>query len=217
MKTDSEIQNDVIDELKWDPAVNHEHIGVAVNDGIVSLTGHVPSYFERFSAERAALRVTGVKAVAQELKVRVPGTAVEDDEALAGAILHAFKWNVQIPDDKVKAKVSDGWVTLSGDVEWDYQKSAAENAVAPLAGVKGVTNAIVILPKLSPENVKRKIEQALKRTADRDAARIAVAVDGRKVTLTGKVRSYAEAADARVAAWNAPGVSEVRSDLTVSP
>lgn len=216
MKTDALIQKDVIDELKWDPSVSSEHIGVAVTDGIVTLTGHVPSYFEKSAAERAAQRVAGVKAIAEEIEVRYPGSYSRDDGDIARAILDVFKWNVQVPDDRVKVKVSYGWVTLSGDVEWEYQKDAAANAVKPLTGVVGVTNTIEIKPKVKVDDLKSKIESALKRAAEREADRIKVSVDGRIVTLTGQVRSYAELLDARGAAWSAPGVTEVRDHLVVA-
>lgn len=216
MKTDAQLQNDVIDELKWDPSVTHEHIGVSVNDGIVTLTGHVPNFLEKTSAEKAAQRVAGVKAIVEKMEVKYPGAYSRDDEDIASAILNAFKWNVQIPDERLKAKVRNGWVTLTGEVEWEYQKDAAANAVKPLTGVLGVTNSIEIKPKILISDLKAKIEQALKRAAEREADRIKVSVEGRKVTLSGKVRSYAELLDARGAAWSAPGVSEVRDNLIVA-
>jgi len=216
MKTDSQIQKDVIEELKWDPSVTHEYIGVAVKDGVVTLTGAVPSYFEKSAAERAAQRVAGVRAIAEEIEVKYPSCYRRDDGDIADSILLAFRWNVQIPDDKLHVKVAKGWVTLSGEVEWDFQRAAAENAVKPLSGVLGVTNLIGVKPRIEASDVKTKIEQALKRAAEREARRIKVEVKGTEVTLSGKVRSYAELHDARGAAWSAPGVSTVQDHLVIS-
>jgi osmotically-inducible protein OsmY len=216
MKTDSQIQNDVMDELKWDPSVTHEHIGVAVNEGIVSLSGNVPTYFEKSAAERATQRVAGVKAIAEEIEVKFVGSYHREDEDIASAILMVLRWNVQVPEDLVKVQVSKGWVTLSGDVEWDYQRTATGNAVKPVAGVLGVTNFIAVKPKIQIAGVKAKIEQALKRAAEQEASQIKVEVLGQEVTLSGKVRSYAELMDARGAAWSAPGVTKVRDNLIVA-
>lgn len=216
MKTDAQIQEDVLDELKWDPSVTHEHIGVAVSDGVVTLSGFVPTYFEKSSAESAAQRVSGVKAIAEKIEVRYPGSYRREDEAIASAIITAFKWNVQVPDDVIKVKVSKGWVTLTGEVEWEYQRTAAENAVKTLSGVIGVTNSIAIKSKVQVLDVKTKIEDALKRATEREAERIKVSVEGRKVILSGKVRSYAELRDARSAAWSAPGVTDVQDNLVVA-
>jgi osmotically-inducible protein OsmY len=216
MKTDAQIQKDVMDELKWDPSVTHEHIGVAVNDGIVTLSGHVPTYFEKSAAQKATHRVEGVKAVAEQIEVRYPGSYVRDDEEIAKAILGALKWSVQVPEERIQVRVSKGWVTLGGEVEWEYQKEAAENAIKPLVGVLGISNYVSIRPQVQVTDVKSKIEQALKRAAERETNRIKVAVEGQKVTLTGKVRSYAELVDARGAAWSAPGVTEVVDHLIVA-
>lgn len=216
MKTDSQIQADVIEELKWDPSVTHEHIGVAVKEGVVTLSGSVPSYFEKTAAERAAQRVAGVRAIAEEIEVKYSNSYRRDDAEIAESILNCFRWNVQIPDENLKVKVAKGWVTLSGEVEWDFQRTAAENAVKPLTGVLGVTNVIEVKPKVETSDVKTKIEQALKRAAEREARRIQVEVNGTEVTLSGKVRSYAELHDARGAAWSAPGVSAVQDHLVIS-
>lgn len=216
MKTDAQIQEDVLDELKWDPSVTHEHIGVAVSDAVVTLSGYVPTYFEKSAAEEAAHRVSGVKAIAEKIEVRYPGTYRREDEAVAAAIITAFKWNVQVPDDVIKVRVSKGWVTLTGEVEWEYQRTAAENAVKSLSGVLGVTNSIEIKSKVQVLDVKAKIEEALKRASEREVERIKVSVEGRKVILSGKVRSYAELRDARSAAWSAPGVTDVQDNLVVA-
>lgn len=216
MKTDSQIQNDVMEELKFDPSVTHEHIGVAVKDGIVTLSGHVPTYFEKSAAEKATHRVADVRAIVEKIDVRYPGSYHRDDEDIASAILNAFKWNVQVPDERLKVQVSKGWVTLTGEVEWEYQKNAGENVIKGLMGVVGVTNSIAIKPKIQASDIKTKIEQALKRAVEREAERIKVDVSGRTVTLSGKVRSYADLLDARGAAWSAPGVSDVQDNLVVA-
>jgi osmotically-inducible protein OsmY len=210
MKTDAQIQTDVMQELKWDPSITHEHIGVAVADGIVTLSGTVPSYIEKSSAERAAQRVSGVKAVVEKIEVKVPGAYHRDDQDIAKAILDQFRWHTQIPDDVVKPRVENGWVELTGEVDWDYQRSAAENAIRNLTGVKGITNRITIKARVAqPFEIKSKIEEALKRAAEREADRIRIEVQGTRVVLSGKVRSFAELRDVRGAAFSAPGVTAV--------
>ena len=210
MKTDAQIQADVIRELDWDPSVTHEHIGVAVTDGIVTLSGTVPSYIEKTAAEKASQRVAGVKAVVEKIEVKLPGSLHRDDQDIARTIVDQFRWHSQVPDDLVKASVENGWVDLNGEVEWDFQRSAAEEAVRGLLGVKGITNKISIRPKaVQPSDIKDKIEDALKRAAEREANRIAVQVRGTRVILSGKVRSFAELRDVRGAVFSAPGVTSV--------
>lgn len=218
MKTDSQIQADVIEELKWDPSVTHEHIGVAVSNGIVTLSGTVPSYAEKWTAEKAAQRVAGAKVVVEDIKVKFFDSYKKDDQDIAAAILNQFKWNIQIPEDQLKVSVEDGWVGLTGEVEWEYQRAAAENAVRNLTGVQGVSNNIKLkAKKIQPSVVKHKIEEALKREAEREARRISVEVRDNKVILTGKVHSNAEREDAKWAAWSAPGVTTVENNLSISP
>ncbi len=217
MKTDSQIQADVMQELKWDPSVTHERIGVAVAGAVVSLSGIVPSYIEKKAAEKATQRVAGVKAVVEKIEVKLPGSFERDDAAIASAVLSQFKWNVQVPDELIKVSVEEGWVQLGGEVEWGYQKDAAERCIRSLIGVKGVSNNIVIMvKKVQPEVVKQKIEDALKREVEREARRISVEVQGSKVILSGDVHSFAELQDAKGAAWSAPGVASVESHLHIT-
>jgi osmotically-inducible protein OsmY len=210
MKTDAHIQTDVMQELKWDPSVTHEHIGVAVSDGIVTLSGIVPSYIEKSAAEKAAERVEGVKAVVEKIEVKIPGSFHKDDEDIAKAIITQLRWHTQVPDELVKASVEKGWVELAGEVEWEFQRRAAERVVRGLSGVRGITNKITINARaVQPSSIKEKIEQALKRAAEREARHIEIQVQGSRVFLTGKVRSFAELRDVRGAAWSAPGVTYV--------
>jgi osmotically-inducible protein OsmY len=218
MKTDKELQRDVLDELKWEPSVNSAHIGVAVNEGVVTLSGHVPSYAEKSAAERAAKRVYGVKAVAEELDVQLPGSIKHTDEDIAQACLTAMKFNYSVPDEKIKIVVEKGWVTLEGEVERQYQKDAAMMAIRHLTGVRGVSNVISVKPRaVLPADVKKQIESAFRRSAEIDARRIAVEAHDGRIILQGKVRSFAEREEAQQAAWAAPGVKMVENHITVSP
>jgi len=217
MKTDSKIQEDVIHELKWDPSVTHERIGVAVTNGIVTLSGSVPTYVEKSAAEKAAQRVAGVKAVVEKIEVRLSGLLKRDDQDIANAIINQFKWNVQVPAEMIKARVENGWVYLTGEVEWDYQRSAAEHCVRGLTGVKSVSNNITLKQKdIQATEVRARIEDALKREAVSEAKKIIVELSGTKVILKGNVHSFAEVKDAKWAAWSAPGVTTVDNQLQVS-
>jgi osmotically-inducible protein OsmY len=213
--TDLELKKKVEDELNWEPSVNAAEIGVAVKSGIVTLSGNISSYWQKFSAERAAARVSGVKAVVNELEVRLPTSSERTDEDIARAAVNHLNWAVSVPADRIKVTVSKGWITLAGTVEWNYQRVAAENAVRHLIGVKGVSNLIEVKPQVSKGEVKAAIEAALKRSAELDASRITVEADGDRVILRGTVRSWAERNEAERAAWKAPGVRMVDNRITV--
>jgi osmotically-inducible protein OsmY len=215
-KEDSKLKDDVLDELKWDPSVTASQISVSVDNGIVSLRGSVPHYFEKSYAEKATRRVSGVRAVADELEVKLMGSYERDDEDIAKAALNALEWNYQVPEG-VKVTVEKGWLTLSGEVDWEYERSAAKDAVASLMGVIGVTNDISIKAiKVQASEVKSRIEEALKRSAESEGKKINVTVEGSEVKLSGKVHSVSEVQDARLAAWNAPGVNMVSDDLKIA-
>jgi osmotically-inducible protein OsmY len=217
MKDDSDVQRSVQDELKWEPGVSDApKIGVAVKDGVVTLTGFVSSYAEKWAAERAAKRVSGVNALAVELQVQLPGYAKKSDADIAKAAEHALSWDVLVPASSVSVMVEHGWVTLDGDLNWQYQRSAAEDAVRGLTGVTGISNRIAVKPTVSPTDIKSKIEAALKRNAILDAESINVQTDGGKVTLTGTVSSWAERDEAEAAAWAAPGVTDLKDALTIA-
>lgn len=217
MKSDTQLQRDVLDELNWDPSISEKEIGVAVKDGVVSLTGFVGSYVQKYAAQRAAESVSGVKAVADDLHVRLPSIFERTDTELAHAVVNAMLWDIQVPNDRIVATVEKGWVTLGGEVEWQYQRKAAEKAVRNLTGVKGVTNLIRVEPRtVSSAEVSLKIKDSLRRNAELDADKINVASSNGTVTLTGTVRSYAERKDAESAAWRAPGVTAVDDRLGIT-
>ena len=215
MKTDLEIQKDVMDELKWELLTNANEIGVAVKDGIVTLSGTVDSYYKKLQAERAASKVLGVKAVAQEIGVHLSDRGVRNDAEIASAVLNALAWHSSIPEEKIKVKVEKGWVTLEGEVEWDFQRNYSKSAVENLQGVVGISNNIHITPRLKSADIKNKIFSAFHRSATLDSDSINIATEGSKVILTGKVRSFIEKKDAERAAYLAPGVTQVENKLLI--
>jgi osmotically-inducible protein OsmY len=214
--SDEQIQRDVLAELKFEPRVSPNEIGVAVKDGVVTLMGWVDSYTKRWAAEEAAHRVRGVKAVANDIEVRLPLSAERTDVDIAAAAVRALEWDAMVPIDKLDVTVSKGWVTLKGEVEWQYQKQDAERVVRRLSGVRGVTNLILVKPRLTASELKEKIELALVRSAQVDAQRITVEVQGTKAILRGTVRAWAEREEAERAAWAAPGITAVENLITIS-
>ncbi len=217
MKSDAGIREDVINELRWDPQISDpDAIGVAVKEGAVTLTGHTSTYAEKLAAARAAERVYGVKAVANDIKVTLVGSR-RDDSDIARAIAHVLEWNTQIPEGKVHARVESGWVTLEGRAEYDYQRREVERMVRHVRGVTGVTNLITVEPPVSPERIEAAIEEAFKREAEVDARHVRVEVSDHTAKLYGHVHSLKEANEAAAAAASAPGIATVESHLVVSP
>jgi osmotically-inducible protein OsmY len=217
MRTDSDIQRDVQDELEWDPDIDSKNISVKVSDGVVTLTGFVPSYTDKYAAERIVKRIVGVKAVANDLEVKLATGSDRPDPDIAHEAVERLQRDLPYSSKNIKATVRNGWITLEGDVDWDFQRRSAEAAVRNVKGVKGVTNLIHVKPTVNATDVKTKIEQALKRSAEVDASQITVVADGSKVILRGRVRSWAEKDEAEKAAWRAPGVSEVVNEIQIDP
>jgi len=215
MKTDALLKNEIIDELAWDPVVKATDVGVIVKDGVVTLTGTLASYSEKFAAERAAQRVAGVKGIAVDLKVELPTQHERSDADIALAAERALEWSTLVPAGRVQVMVEKGHVTLGGEVGWDYQRSAAERAVRDLLGVTGLTNLVRITPHVQPVDLQKSIHDALARQADREAQKISVTVDGSTVRLSGRVHSWAERDAAVGAAWAAPGVATIVNEIVV--
>jgi osmotically-inducible protein OsmY len=218
MKTDLELQRDVQNELKWEPSITATEIGVTALNGVITLTGTVPSYPEKFEAEGIVGRVAGVLAIAEELTVKLAPFSERTDTDIADSALKALAWNVAVPRDHAKIMVENGWVTLTGEVDWYYQKMAAENAVHDLMGVKGVTNSIALKPKetASSAEIKTAIENALKRNAMLEAQKVTVTVHEGKVTLSGQAHSWQEKNEALNSAWSARGVSSVENNIGIT-
>jgi osmotically-inducible protein OsmY len=217
MKPDSEIERDVKEELGWNPDLDAKDIAVSVDGGVVTLTGFVKSYTEKYEAEAAAKRVAGVIAVANDLEVRMPAVDERPDPDIARDAAAALKSQLPVSSEKIKIIVKNGWITLEGQAEWQYQRQTAETAVRRIKGVKGVTNSIVLKPAAKPTEIKKKIEDAFRRSAELDANRITVEAHGSEVILKGSVRSWVEREEAERAAWSAPGVTNVDDRLVVNP
>jgi osmotically-inducible protein OsmY len=215
--TDNELKQHVQSALDWEPSLDASDIGISVDEGVVTLRGNVVSYAEKIAAERVALRVYGVKAVANDLAVHLVSGFERTDTEIAQAAVAALKWNTVVPDDRVTVTAANGWLTLNGTLDGQYQKDAAARAVRDLMGVKGVTNNITVQPRVKTIDVRDKIEAAFKRSAEIDARRINVNATDGKVILSGNVHSWAERQEAERAAWAAPGVTQVEDRLTIMP
>jgi osmotically-inducible protein OsmY len=216
MRSDDDIKRDVEEELRWDRDIDATDIGVAVKNGVVTLTGFVRSYMQKYDAERDAKRVAGVVGVANDIEVRLPVIHQKPDPEIARDAVEEIKSELPYSHNLIKVVVNNGWVSLEGDVEWFYQKERAEAAVRRVRGVKGISNYVSVKPKVEPTDVKHKIEEALKRSAEIDASRITVEANGSEVVLKGTVRSWAEREEAERAAWQAPGVRRVDNRIAIS-
>lgn len=217
MRTDTEIQEDVMSELRWQPSLSAANIGVAVKSGVVTLSGTVENYAQKLAAERSVKKVLGVRAIAEDMQIGVSPVYSKTDADIAASVVSALQWHSAVPENRVKAKVENGTVTLEGEVDWDFQRTSAKNAVSNLLGVRDVINLITLKARAAAHDVTRKITAAFHRSATLDAERVKVDVNGGTVTLRGTVRSFAEKEDAEDAASCAPGVNRVQSFLAVEP
>ncbi|GAA3918180.1 BON domain-containing protein [Chitinophaga oryziterrae] len=217
MKSDLQLQQDVMDELLWEPALEAAEIGVSVKEGVVTLSGNVNSYSKKLAAEKAAKRVKDVNAVAVDIHIKLSSEEKRTDEDIAKAAMDALLWNTFVPAGHVKVQVDNGWITLDGELEWQYQKDAAVNAVKDLQGVRGVSNLVQLRPGPTGVIVKDHIKKALERIADVEADRIDIITEGRSITVKGKVRSWSERSEVERAVWATPGVWSVKDELVIAP
>lgn len=215
MKSDASLRDDIIEELNWEPSVDSSKIGVAVKDGIITLSGTVPSLIEKMDAEKAVKRVEGVRAVVQNIDVKLKSSSIRTDAEIAEVAIKNLKWNTNVPEENIILKVEHGWITLEGEVLWNYQKEAAKSAVKGLIGVKGVNNFIKVKSKIQPENLTQKIKNSFLRNASIDADNVKVEVIGNKAILKGTVQSWAEKRQAEKAVWSAPGIFEIENKLEI--
>lgn len=213
MKTDEKIQQDVLEQIRWNPLLDAAEIGVSVRNGVVTLSGQVDTYQKKLAAEKEAKKVAGVRAIAEEIHVGISPRSKKTDAEIAEAVINALKWHTSIPQENIQVKVEDGIVTLDGEVEWEFQRESAKNAVVNLTGVRNVINTIRLKHKVTPNDLKQRINAAFHRSATLDASKIEVEVVGTKAILKGKVRSFAEREDAENAAWSAPGILDVDNKL----
>jgi osmotically-inducible protein OsmY len=217
MKSDVHLQRDVLEELDWDPSVDAAQIGVTAHQGLVTLTGHVPVYAEMHMAGEVAKRVHGVRAVANEVEVRPTDVHVRDDEDIASAALHAMEWDTKVPNEHLRITVEQGWITVEGSVEQQFQKQAVDRAIRHLVGTRGVTNSILVAPKQMTSEIKTNIEAAYRRSAVLDSSKLGIDLDDKTVVLTGDVHSHTELEEAERIAWSARGVFRVQNCLTITP
>lgn len=215
MKTDLEIQKDVMDELKWEPLLTASEIGVAVKNRVVTLSGTVDSFYKKEEAENAAKRVSGVLAVAEDIEVKPFATTKKNDTEIARMIADTLKWDSVVQDDKIRVKVEDGWVTLEGIVDWEFQKESVKNSIKNLVGIRGISNNITVKPSVTAKDIKQKISLAFHRSATIDANKIEVEIEGSKAVLTGRVRSWSEKNDAEDAVWKAQGITSIENKLII--
>jgi osmotically-inducible protein OsmY len=215
MKSDFQIQKDVMDELKWDPFISISEIGVSVKNGVVTLSGHVDTYSKKLAAEKAAKKVAGVKAVAEELTVGISPSYRKTDSEIAAAVISALKWHSAVQDEKIKITVEDGTVKLEGEVDWEYQRNNVKTAIENLTGMRSVLDLIMVKPRITPTDIQQKISSAFHRSATIDAGKLTAEVIGSKVVIHGKVRSFMEKEDVERAVWNAPGVTSVESKIQI--
>jgi len=214
-KVDKDMRQEVLDALDWEASITSGDIGVGVSSGVVTLTGYVPTFAQKRTAERTALRVSGVKGIANDLVVKLPKKKERTDTDIAKAAVRAIRWHTELPQDTISVKVRDGWVTLEGTVDWNYQRERAADVVRPLTGLRGLTNTLTVAPRATSSDIRDRIRNALEREVNREAKNLVIEIDGDTVRLSGVVHSWIERRNAERAAWSAPGITDVVNDLEV--